>query len=65
MQVWLLADLNSDFAVDDLDAAIMAAHMGMSNPTWADGDLDDDNAITLADLDLMYAQYGLDLAVVS
>lgn len=64
-RVWLLADLNSDYGVDDLDAAILANHMEMSNAAWADGNLDDDNAITLADLDLMSAQNGLDLAVAS
>ena len=37
----------------------------MSNPTQADGDLDDDNDIDVDDLDLMFAQYGLELSVVS
>jgi hypothetical protein len=63
--VWVLADLDGDFDVDDDDAETMADNMGMSNPTWADGDLDDNNAIDLDDLDLLFAQFGLDLEVVS
>jgi hypothetical protein len=63
--VWLLADLDGDYDVDDDDAETLADNIGMSNPTWADGDLDDDNAVNLDDLDLMFAQFGLDLEVVS
>jgi hypothetical protein len=63
--VWLLADLDGDYDVDDDDAETLADNVGMSNPTWADGDLNDDNAVNLDDLDLMFAQYGLDLGVVS
>ena len=37
----------------------------MANPTQADGDFNGDGAINVADLDYMFAQYGLDLAVVS
>jgi hypothetical protein len=63
--VWLLADLNSDFAVDDLDMAILATNFGMSNRTWAHGDLDGDGDVDTEDMDLAYAQLGLDLTVVS
>jgi hypothetical protein len=63
--VWLLADLDGDYDVNDADSETRADNVGMSNPTWADGDLNDDNAVNLDDLDLMFAQYGLDLEVVS
>ena len=59
------ADLDGDFDVDDGDLSIFNSHLGMSNPTQADGDFNGDGAINMADLDLMFAQYGLELAVVS
>ena len=37
----------------------------MSNPTWADGDLNGDGSIDMDDLDLMFAQYGLELSAVA
>jgi len=39
--------------------------LGMSNPTQADGDFNGDGYVDAADLDLMFSQYGLQLAVVS
>ena len=39
--------------------------LNMSNPTWADGDLDGDGTIHEFDIDLMFAQYGLKLDVVA
>ena len=62
---WSVADLNGDLAVDAADEAIVASHLGMSNPTQADGDLNNDGRVWIEDLDLMFAQYGLDLDVVS
>ena len=56
--VWLSADLNGDWTVDDADLVIFNTHLGMSNPTHAQGDLDGDGDIDVADLDLMFAQYG-------
>jgi len=61
----VLADLDGDFDVDGDDLAVIDANFGMSNPTQADGDLNQDGAIDIADLDLFFAQYGLELAVVS
>ena len=61
----MLGDLNGDFVVNNADMQTLANHVGMSNPTWADGDLNGDGQINTADLDLMFAQYGLGLSVVS
>lgn len=63
--LWIKADLNGDFAVDGLDMAIFNDNFGMSNPTQAQGDLNGDGSIDVNDLDLMFALYGLHLAVVS
>jgi len=65
--VWLLADLNGDWSVDedDLETLVDNWVANLSDPTWADGDLDGDGEITVDDIDLMFAQYGLGLAVVS
>lgn len=37
----------------------------MSSQTWADGDLNGDGDVTQTDLDILFAQYGLELDVVS
>ena len=63
---FVLTDLDGDFDVDDDDLVIFDGNLGMSNPTWADGDFNNmDGHVNAADLDLMFAQYGLELAVVS
>ncbi len=62
---WMQADLNGDWKVNDTDLQTLAGNMGMSNPTHADGDLNGDGQIDTADADLMFAQYGMELAVVS
>jgi hypothetical protein len=61
----MLADLNGDWKVDDADLNILATNLGASNPTPAQGDLNDDNVINIQDLDLMFAQYGLELSIVA
>lgn len=61
----ILADLDGDFDVDDDDLGIFDENWGMANPTKADGDFNGDGSINAADLDYMFAQYGLGLAVVS
>jgi hypothetical protein len=61
--VWLMADLNGDWVVDDLDADILGDHYYDANPTHADGDLNGDGDITESDIDLMFAQWGLELEV--
>jgi len=65
--VWVLADLNGDLTVDQADVDILYDNLidHLQNPTWADGDLDGDGQMTLTDLDLMFAQYGLELTLVS
>jgi hypothetical protein len=59
----MLADLDGDWDVDDFDADALI-DKGMSNPTHDDGDLNGDGTINVDDLDLMFAQYGLGLAVI-
>jgi hypothetical protein len=61
----LLADLDGDWRVDDDDIGILATNVGAGNPTATQGDLDHDNDVDVHDLDRMFAQYGLELAVVS
>jgi hypothetical protein len=61
--IW--ADLDGDFDVDDDDLAIFDDNLGMSSPTYEDGDFDGDGDVDAADLDQMFAQCGLQLAVVS
>jgi hypothetical protein len=63
--IWLLADLDGDYDVDDVDLDILGDHIGMTNPTRADGDLNGDGVIDNTDLDLMFAQYGLELEAVA
>jgi hypothetical protein len=63
--LWMLSDLNGDWTVDDADLEILVDNWNVSEPTWADGDLNGDGDITMDDVDLLFAQYGLGLAVVS
>jgi hypothetical protein len=60
-----LADLNGDSVVDFEDMDILYDNDNLSNPTQADGDLDLDGDIDLDDVDLAFAQLGLELALVS
>jgi hypothetical protein len=59
--LWMLADLNGDLAVDDDDLAMLGDNIGMANPTQADGDLNGDGQVNYADLDLAFAMYTLEL----
>jgi hypothetical protein len=63
----MLSDLNGDWIVDELDGDILFNNYlaSTANPTRAQGNLDGDTDIDIHDLDLMFAQYGLELAVVS
>ncbi|RIK84697.1 MAG: hypothetical protein DCC67_04620, partial [Planctomycetota bacterium] len=63
-QPLLKADFDGDWDVDDADLAVIGAHAGLAGASWADGDLDGDGAVTIDDLDLALAQYGLGLNVV-
>ncbi|MBN1853378.1 MAG: hypothetical protein JW829_11665, partial [Pirellulales bacterium] len=62
---WLLADFDGDFDVDDDDLAVISANAGMTGATWEDGDLNGDGEVTVEDLDLALALFGLDLDLVS
>jgi hypothetical protein len=63
----MLADLNGDWKVDNLDADILYNNylLNLSNPTQSQGNLDGDADIDIHDLDLAFAQFGLELNVVS
>jgi hypothetical protein len=63
--VWMLADLDEDFDVDQSDLDAIVDNLGMTGATWEDGDLNGDSQVDEDDLDLAFAQYGLALAVVS
>jgi hypothetical protein len=64
-EVKILADLNGDLVVDDLDADILNDHYWAANPTYLDGDLNGDGDVTAEDIDLLFAQLGLELELVS
>lgn len=63
----VLSDLDGDWDVDSDDEQILFDNFlaNLSNPTQADGDLNEDGTIDIDDLDLMFAQYGLELSVES
>jgi hypothetical protein len=61
----MLADLDGDFAVNDVDFDTLQTNYGMTNATHADGDLNGDQVVDIADVDLFFTQYGLELAVAS
>jgi hypothetical protein len=63
--VWVLADLNADDRVDEDDLEIIYDNRYLPNPTQADGDLDGDGDIDLDDVDLAFAQIGLELSIAS
>ncbi len=63
--VWVLTDLDSNYEVDVLDLNIIIANMDMTGATWADGDLDGDGIVTIADLILGNIQVGLEFEVVA
>lgn len=54
-------------AVDHEDLDILYDNLleELENPTWSDGDVNGDGLIDSADFDLMFAQYGLELELVS
>jgi hypothetical protein len=63
----MLADLDNDWDVDDADNEIQIDNyeLGLQNPTEDDGDLDGDNDIDIADIDLAFAQLGLEMELAS
>lgn len=62
----LLADLNSDWVVDQYDIELLYDNwvLNLQNPTQQDGDLDGDGDIDHLDLDLAFAQLGMGLLVI-
>lgn len=58
------ADLNFDRAINDFDLTTLVDNFGLTGAMYEDGDLNGDGSVTQADLDLMFAQYGLEFSVV-
>jgi len=52
--VWVLADINGDFIVDDSDLDTINDNFGMTGATYADGDLNNDGLVTIEDLNLAF-----------
>jgi hypothetical protein len=65
--VFLWGDLDDDFHVDDADLAILLDNLAsnLANPTYADGDMNNDGVLNMTDFDLLLAQIGFRLTVVS
>jgi hypothetical protein len=63
--VWMLADLDGDSDVDAFDVSALVTNIAMSSPTLADGDLNGDGFVNGLDLDLIFAQFGLELTAVA
>lgn len=56
---WILADVDDDGDVDDDDLGVIGTNYGMTGATRANGDVNGDGVIDLADLDLAFAQFGI------
>ena len=54
----LVADANYDTDVDQLDAAILAAHWGLSDMTWGNGDFNGDGLVNATDAAILAANWG-------
>jgi len=57
--------LDGNYQVDVLDLNIIIVNMNMTGATWADGDLDGDGTVTIADLVLANIQVSLEFEVVA
>ena len=56
---FVLGDLNLDGRVDRIDTALVVQNLGLAaNADLTDGDLDDDDAVTLADLAILRLNMG-------
>lgn len=57
--------METAFDVDSFDPKMFAGNFAIPDPSHEDGDFHGDGDITAADVDLMFAQWGLELDVVS
>ena len=64
-ELFLLADLDGDLDVDYDDLQILRGNLGMSNPDYEDGDLNNDNSIDEDDLAILDLMFGLWATAVS
>lgn len=48
-------------AFDDDDLEILGDNYGLTDATWADGDLNGDSIVDDLDIDLAFAQHGIKL----
>jgi hypothetical protein len=58
---FILSDLDQDGDVDDDDIEVIGYNLGMTSADWEDGDLNGDSIVDELDLDLAFAQFGIEL----
>jgi len=58
----LPGDANEDDVVDAEDAAVLSAHWGQTNATWAMGDFNDDGRVDVADASILAVHWQQSLA---
>ncbi len=63
LYVALLGDTDLDGVVDRNDLATVNANIGVANPTWANGDFDDDGQVEVSDVNLFTRGNSGDVAV--
>jgi CSLREA domain-containing protein len=61
--LWILADLDEDFDVDQDDWDILEGNLSNQNADWEHGDLNGDDVVDAADVALMTIQDGITLTV--
>jgi len=55
---WIPGDVDGDNVVDEEDAAVLAAHWGLSDADWEDGDFNNDDLVNAVDAAILTANWG-------